>query len=481
MPYLRISLHLSDFHITLFFLGVALLRIVGNCLGSCYRPSQACCPYVLFSFTLPIWMCLGIAVGSSIGFSTIPFWMDVKDDALRWTILGVATLLYGLIGFSMEFGLPLSFKLEDPRLAEYSGMRERVKFASLSLGFLGVLLVFWIPTTLLDNIHIIVGLVGGIAFIQMGSMFVGWELRSKNFFCKPSSPTPLKLTWCEEMARVRDIIRENPEVRDVRVSALSLIYLVFRTISHSLLIFAFDWYARYESDSSGSSTNFYDANGASVGFAQMLLGPIVFLLIFPSVRDFLSKYIHKFTFDWLISLVCIGTFLLSFFGFIYFQQSLFSFAFRSIGITICLLPLKFDLVEYLMSGFPPKPFMLFDRTVSIVDEIRDMYQEFFERLDLVGTLLGSVGSSIIIEFSGYPLFLRVVTFSMSFVFVALCSLPLLNLCKSCNKTNSLTHTTENDPPKGETENHDEYKARPYLFEASTEPKVIFKRTVTKFV
>ena len=478
VPYLRISLHLSDFHIVLFFSGVAFLRIMGSCLGSCYRPSQACRPYFLFSQMLPMLICFGIRVGSSIGFSTIPFWMDVKDDALRWTILGVATLLYGLMGFSMEFSGRLGLNLEDPTLLKHMEMREKPKFVGLSLGFLVVLLLFWIQTNLLGNLHIIVGLVGGVILISVSSIFLALcLLRGTDDPYKSEAELPHTATCCDELASELEKIWE---CLDVKAGVVFSLYLVFRMISYSLLILAFDWYARHESDSSESSTNFYDVNGASVGLAQMFLVPIVFLLGFPFVKDFLSKYIHEFTFDWLISLVGIGTFLSLFLCFIYFQQSLFYFAFLSIGITICLLPLKPDLVEYLVSSFPLRK-SVSDRTVSTVDEIRLIYRNFFRLLDLAGTLLGSVVSSIIIEFSGYPLFLRVVTFSMGFVFVALCSLPLLKPCKSCNETNSLTHATKDDPTKNEAEDHDEYEARPYLFEAGTEPKVIFKRTVTKFV
>jgi hypothetical protein len=117
--------------------------------------------------------------------------MDVEDDALRWIILGVATLLYGLMGFSMEFVLLLVPKFEDPRLGEYTVRREVVMFVSLSLAFLEVLLVFWIPTNLLDNVHIIAGLVGGITLIQIGFISVGWYLLKENRLILGSSSPPL--------------------------------------------------------------------------------------------------------------------------------------------------------------------------------------------------------------------------------------------------------------------------------------------------
>jgi hypothetical protein len=279
------------------------------------------------------------------------------------------------------------------------------------------------------------------------------------------------------MTRARDIIRTNPEVINVKAGALSLIYLVFRTISHSLLTFAFDWYAQHGANSSESPTNVYDVNGASVGLAQMFLVPIVFLLVFPFVKVFLSNWINPFTFSWLASLLGIGTFLSLFFCFIYSQQNLFYFAFFSIGIAICLLSLKLDLVEYLMSNLPRKYVMPF--TVSIFDEIREIYLGFFGLLDFAGTLLGSVGSSIIIEFFDYPVFLHVVTFSMCFVFVGLCSLPLLKYCNSCNQNNSSGDAIEKAPAKSKDD--DKCEAKPYFYRTYAEPRVMFKRIVTKFV
>ena len=476
VPYLRIILHASYFHIAMFFLGESLFRIAGYFFVRVYELTK-CRPSTTCSYMIVVMGCLCIAVGSSIGFSTIPFWMDVKDDTLRWAMIGMATLLYGLTRSSMEVSLRLSRLFEEMKPLEFAGkMQEKLTFVALSFGFLEVLLVFWIPTNVLDNIHIIMGLVGGVMLIQMASIFlVRCLLKGTDDPYKSGTWPPHTATCCGELASKLEDLQES---LDVKAGVVLPPHLVFRMISHSLLIFAFDWYARHELDSSESSTNFYDINGASVGLAQMLLVPIVFLLVFPFVKDFLSKRHHVLISKWLISLLGIGTFLSSFFGFIYFQRNLFYFAFLSIGITICLLPLRFDSIEYLISGLSD------EEPSEDDDEPRRAYRSLFELLDLVGTLLGSVISSIILEFPGYPIFLQTIAFSMGFVFIVLGSFPLFKICKSCtrapsyvpikvsfkdtNKTSKIRSNSNRDTPRSTQD-------------TGTGQRVVFKRIVKQYV
>jgi hypothetical protein len=264
---------------------------------------------------------------------------------------------------------------------------------------------------------------------------------------------------------------------DVEAGVISLFFLVFRMVSYSLLIFAIDWYAQYGSNSPELPTNFYDMNSASLGFANMLLVPAVFLLFFPFVRIALSTCIDRFAFDWLTGLLGIGTFLALFLCFLYFQRSLFNFAFLSIGLIICLLPLQFDLMKYLASAFAQPG-------SKLLDGDHKPYRRLFELLDLAGTLLGSVVSSLILEYcGGYPILLRVATFLMGFVFVALCSLPIFGFCESRKKTNLVANQTTKDHhgSKNNRGGYNAFEAKLYLYGTGTKPKVIFKRTVTKFV
>jgi hypothetical protein len=480
VPYLRLILRASYVHIIWFFLGESCFRIAGYSLSRIYvlaksQPLAPCTRMILVIF------CLVTAVGSSMGFSTIPLWLNVKDDSLRPTIISMATLFYGLTRFSIELGLRLNRKLEGTARYELElKTLEKLSLVGLALGFLEALLLFWIPTNLLDNLPLIVGLAGGVALIQMILMFVAWRLRwSKVELYQPKVMLRYEYSFCPEMAsRIRTIWTHL----DVMVGIASLLFLVFRMVSYSILIFAIDWYAQHESNSPALSTNFYDINGAFTGLARVLLVPIVFFLVFPFVKNAISNYIHEDTFSWyvytlswLISLLCIGTFLSLFLCFLYFQQSLFDFAFLSIGLIISLFPLKQDLIEY----FVGRSSDLFGKDHGV--EARDTYRRLFELLDLMGTLLGSVISSIILECYGYAILLPVVAFSMGFVFVALCSLSLFKLRESCNKTSSLVYQVKKHSFRNGHRGDTEYRARPYLNGIGAEPKVIFKRTVPKFV
>ena len=473
VPYLRIILHVSYFHIAMFFLGESLFRIAGYCLVRVHEFTE-CCPSTPCFHMVLVFIWLSIAVCSSFVFSIISCFIDVNDNNLRPTIVGVATLLYGLMRFSMEVSLCLSRPFQKIWSESEAQIWEKLSFIGPIFGFIEVLLIFGIPTNLLDNVHIIVGLVSGVMFIQMAFIFLAWCLLKKtDSLCESEVKFPYTATCCGDLAYE---LGEIWKCLNVKAGALSFIYLVFRMISHSLLIFAFDWYARHESDSSESSINFYDINGASMGLAQMLLVPTVFSLIFPFVKVFLSRCIHKFIFSWLTSLLGIGTFLSLFLCFIYFQKSLFYFAFLSIGITIFLLPLKFDLLEHFAPIFGSWSLLPSDYVNP------HAYRRLFELLDLIGTLLGSVVSSIIIEFSGYPLFLHVATFSMGFVFILLCSLPLFKSCKSYDRIFPVAYYSAKRVSFG-AESADgccEYAAKPYLHETGVEPRVIFKRIATKF-
>jgi hypothetical protein len=482
VPYLRVTLKAPYFQIFLFFLVVSFFRILGYCSERCYE-STRCRPSRLISRMMLMLVCLGITVGSSFGFFGITSFLDVKNGASRQIIILMATLFYGLMGFSIEFGLQLGHKLENITSVKLlgDGLEEIVTFVGLALGFLEALLLFWIPINILDNLHLIMGLVGGIALIQMVAMFVSWWMHEGTAgLCEQTRRSHYAYACCEEMAHWLETVLLN---LDVHACVISLLHLVFQAISSSLLIFAIDWHAQHESNSLGLSTNSYDTNDAFLSLSHMLLVPTVFLLVFPFVRNALSNCIHRFTFGWLIGLLGIGTFLSLFLCLLYLQQNLFNYAFLSIGITACLSPHTFDLVNYL--GSVPIPRYDFFRYVwlppsfELLEKEHYAFWRLFELLDLTGTSLGSIGSSLILEYYGYSAFLRVVTFSMGFVFVALCSLSLFKLRISCNETNQTTkdqHGSENNK-----DSPNEFEAKPYLYEIGTEPKVIFKRTVTKFV
>jgi hypothetical protein len=294
VPYLFLKLHASYYHVAV-ILGCMQL---GECVWFLYLSNLACCkPYDKQQFIMQVFISIGVMIGSSMAFYTIPIWPDVNDGNFGTLIFILAALFCSLT--SVAFLVFVS-------RANYLYLFDNVKESPTRFmgRFLGVAIwagLLQLPIDFQDKAYWLIGLVNLIIF-SFACMIILAFYRTK--YSQPTDSGIYSIDCCE-------IIRTF----GCPMWLSWFLALFFLMSMESFHFFLMDWYIRCSdlACSQESNPGLHGLNYPVRSYSYLLITSSAFSLLSWTITKFCeSKYYLYFL--GLMSVLAIGMFNTSLFA-----------------------------------------------------------------------------------------------------------------------------------------------------------------------
>ena len=407
VPYLRTVLHASYYHVALVLICMSFSSSVACLLRSHTLKFD---PSFNYNFLFLVIGSTGLMIGASMLLSSIRFWWDVEDNGKMAVTIGVITLLCGMTEFSRKL---CEFLIHSIYL-KYDSNRNLVDIWNQVLGMVIGGAILWVPINSLEDIHIPFAFANAINLLFVAFavlVLIRARINSSDSKNKETSDktSTQKVTSNEELL---SLIKRTSSPWNCFLS-FSLLVFSMSKIFFNFLTDCYVW--RRKSTSENPEIDAYYMRDAIHVFTYALaLGVVVYLIFHFSVARQQAKSIAS-SFALFLGAPFMGIMVAAFF-LLEFMTSIpaFTSAFILLGISKLYDSLMEVLEKKLKSNMvrfstPPET-KDSTETLSGNSSASEFFIQHYSRfLELVGSCIGILVSSMVLELLNYSILLMIHT------------------------------------------------------------------------